>query len=181
MVKLMSDLAWSPTWIPANKGVKLPGPAMPGGAFARPAPLRPAVCPSRWADAMRPYLNERHVSSYFLMALLPLLASIGVAQEKRLSLAQAEELILNIPEAISIKARSGCPKSERLWVNDQQANVFFQLRDPCDKSDAASNLIGNYTVDLKNGEIWYGVDREDDGSNVIDSPRLRELRRKFLG
>jgi hypothetical protein len=66
-------------------------------------------------------------------------------------------------------------------VNDKQSTIFFSVHDPCDKSGAVSNKIGQYTVDLKNGEVWRDVDRRGDGRNLIDSPRMRELRRKFLG
>jgi hypothetical protein len=61
------------------------------------------------------------------------------------------------------------------------ANIVFSMHNHCDKSGTASDSMGIFTVDIKHGEIWSGVDRRDDGSNLIDSPRLKELRRKFIG
>ena len=72
-------------------------------------------------------------------------------------------------------------KSFALVVNDKQAAIFFAIHNPCDKSGAASDKIGNFTVDLKNGEVWSDVDRPDDTKKLIDSPRMKELKRKLFG
>jgi len=66
------------------------------------------------------------------------------------------------------------------WVNDKQFTMFFSVHDPCDKSDAASDKIGQYTVDVTKGEVRRDVDRRDDCKNLIDSPRMRDLRRQFF-
>jgi hypothetical protein len=116
-----------------------------------------------------------------LVLLVPFLSLAVVAAAPELTSKQAEELVLNIPDAIEVKSlRRGCPTAHLLWVNDRRHNVVFQLHDTCDKSGAASDVIGTYTVDVRNGEVWRGVDRNDDGRNLIDSPELEKLRRRFF-
>jgi hypothetical protein len=118
------------------------------------------------------------VLSLLIQAVQPSPAS-SFAAETQLTVKQAEELVLNVPDVVKTKDKGGCPKSFVLWVNDKASTVFFAVHNPCDKGHS-SDLIGNYTVDLMNGELWSGVDRRDDDRNVIDSPRLQELRRKLL-
>jgi len=56
------------------------------------------------------------------------------------------------------------------------------MRDPCSRAELeTSDLVGIYAVDVKRAEVWQGADRLRDRSNLIDSPRLQELRREFLG
>src|SRR5213593_4836047 len=97
----------------------------------------------------------------FIFGLLS--TSVSAAAPKELTQKQAEELVLNIPAAVASKAHGGCPKASLLWVNDKQATIFFAVHDPCDKSGSVSEKIGNFTVDLRNGEVWLDVDRHDDG------------------
>ncbi len=104
-----------------------------------------------------------------------------VSASDQLTRKQAEELLLNIPDAARSKASGGCPKAYLLWANDKNATIFFAIHDPCNKSGSVSDKIGNYTVDLNNGEVWSGVDRPDEGRNLIDSKRMKELRQKFFG
>jgi hypothetical protein len=109
------------------------------------------------------------------------LFALSSAAVTKLNQKQAEELVLNIPDAVANRSRGGCPKASMALMNDKQSTIFFSVFDPCDKSGGASNKIGQFTVDLRNGEVWVDVDRRDDGKNVIDSARMRELRRKFFG
>src|SRR5438132_12088595 len=122
-------------------------------------------------------------ATFLLLLLLARLfvMVVSAAAEKQLTQKQAEELLLNIPDAVAVKVKRGCPSLYLLWPNERRASLVFSMHNQCDKSGAASNTMGTFTIDLKRGEIWSGVDRRDDGGNVIDSPRLKELRRKFIG
>ena len=111
-----------------------------------------------------------------LVVFLPMFLLAG--GRKQLTHKQAEELVLNIPEALASKGLGGCPKADLGAANKNQTTVFVQVRNMC--SHEGSGLIGNFTVDLKTGEIWVDVDRSKEGRNLIDSPHLKELRSKFF-
>jgi hypothetical protein len=92
-------------------------------------------------------------ASRLLIIVLAVFPTFGLAAAMELTRKQAEELVLNIPDAVVSKACGGCPKASLLWVNDKQSTIFFAIHNLCDKSGAPSDKIGNFTVDLKNGEV----------------------------
>src|SRR5947207_7925362 len=102
------------------------------------------------------------LSLFFIPGLL--LTFPSAVAPKQLTRKQAEELVLNVPDAAASKARGGCPKASLLWIDDEQATIFFAIHNPCDKSGSASDKVGNFMVDLRNGEVWGDVERYDDGS-----------------
>lgn len=81
-------------------------------------------------------------------------------------------IAMNTPEAIELEGRKGCPEAE--FISEGPLLIFIQLRNACPVS--GSGLINNYTVDLRNGQIWTGIDNK----KVIDSERLRRLRALLL-
>src|SRR5262245_48453956 len=94
---------------------------------------------------------------HLAMHLLVLAGFCGLVYARDLTQKQAEELVLNIPRVVSSKTRGGCPKVSVNWVNEKQSTIFFSVHDPCDKSGSVSDKIGQFTVDLKNGEVWLDV------------------------
>jgi hypothetical protein len=133
-----------------------------------------------WADHADAIMTTRCRYLLWVIGLVGLFG-LSLSAATTLTQKQAEELVLNTPDAVASRARGGCPKASVNWVSDKQSTIFFSVHDPCNKSGAASNKIGQYTVDLKNGEVWRDVDRREDGRNLIDSARMKELRLKFLG
>jgi len=102
----------------------------------------------------------------------------GVSTEKsgskhRLTGEQAQQLVLNTPQALASKARGGCREAELDAIYESEGLASLQVRNMCSK--APSGLINNFSVDLKNGEVWV-----DDRRHLIDSNHLKELRGKFL-
>src|SRR5262249_16762195 len=96
-----------------------------------------------------------------LVLLLQVLLVAPAQAQKHLTQKQAEQLVLNIPDAIAARSRGGCPKAFVLWTDGKNATIFFSLHNPCDKSGAVSDKIGQFTVSLQSGEIWVDVDRRD--------------------
>lgn len=81
-------------------------------------------------------------------------------------------LVMNIPEVIQLEARQGCPQ---VWISPLGKELMSaQVRNRCPKS--GNGMIGNYTVDLRDGRIWFDVDE----TKVIDSERLQRLRKVLL-
>jgi hypothetical protein len=129
-------------------------------------------------------MNKRSRASKVAACLLiQAFVPIGLVYAgKQLTQMQAEELLLNTPTAITAKENHGCPRAQLLWQYERQSSLVFSMRDPCSKADLeTSDLVGIYAVDVKRAEVWQGADRLRDRSNLIDSPRLKELRREFLG
>jgi hypothetical protein len=119
------------------------------------------------------------VAGLLIQAFLPFCFAYA---QRQLTPAQAEELLLNMPAAIEAKEKRGCPSAQLLWRYERQGSLVFSMHDPCSKSGPdVSDLMGIYAVDIKRGEVWLGAERLRDRSNVIDSPRLKELRNGFLG
>jgi hypothetical protein len=84
----------------------------------------------------------------------------------------AETLVMNVPEVLMTKSHHGCPRAETLEIGKDTAN--FQVRNSC--AAQGSGLIGNYSIDLNTGEVWFDSERD----KKINSPRLDKLRRRFL-
>src|SRR5436309_1907544 len=123
--------------------------------------------------------NNRSRASKVAVCLLiqVFLPFVFVYAAKQLTQAQAEELLLNMPTAIGAKEKGGCPSAKFHWQYERQGTFVFSMHDPCSKSGPeASDLMGIYTVDVRHAEIWSGVERQRDRGNVVDSPRLKELR-----
>lgn len=81
-------------------------------------------------------------------------------------------LVMSIPEVMQVECRGGCPELEfhpvgrdRMWVT---------ARNNCPRTGNGS--LGTFTVDLKNGRVWSGVDPV----KVIETERLRRLRSILL-
>jgi hypothetical protein len=81
-------------------------------------------------------------------------------------------LLMNIPEVIELEARKGCPHLEFTAVGKDR--MWVQVRNDCPKG--GNGMIGNYTVDLRDGRIWYDVDP----IKFIDSERLQRLRKVLI-
>jgi hypothetical protein len=77
-------------------------------------------------------------------------------------------LVMNTPAALQLECRRGCPSVE--LVPEGRYLMAVQLRNSCPSS--GSGMIDNYTVDLRTGEIWTGIDDR----KSVDSERLRRLR-----
>ena len=77
-------------------------------------------------------------------------------------------IVMNTPDALQLEGRHGCPNIELTPAGS--VFMYVQLRNGCPTS--GSGLIDNYTVDLRTGQIWTGVDDK----KYIDSERLRRLR-----
>src|SRR6185437_16206389 len=85
---------------------------------------------------------------------------------------EAELLITNVPKALEVRRRGGCPIGEYAeWAPDL---AMVQLRNRCPRS--GNGFIANYIVDLHTGRIWSDVDRKVS----VDSTRLRALRKSLL-
>jgi hypothetical protein len=128
--------------------------------------------------------NKRSRASKVAACLLiQVLLPFGfVYAAKQLTQAQAEELLLNMPNVIAAKEQRGCPQAHLLWQYERKASLVFAMRDSCSKwGPEASDLIGIYAVDVKRAEVWQGIEPLRDRSNFVDSPRLQELRREYLG
>jgi hypothetical protein len=75
----------------------------------------------------------------------------------RLTAQEANRLVTNIPDALTVKRRGGCPTPDYAELGPDLALV--QLRNTCPRS--GSGLIGNYVVDLRSGKIWSDIDRKN--------------------
>ena len=107
------------------------------------------------------------------MKLASVVFMLGNAFGGDLSQKNAAVLVENIPEVVANRKSGGCPSLDRLGTVNNVAD--FQVRNLCPKK--GSGLIGNYSVDLTTGAIW----RNDNKDDLIDSPRLRRLKRVFMG
>jgi hypothetical protein len=76
-------------------------------------------------------------------------------------------IVMNTPAAIRVEGGGGCPDVE--LVPEGKYAMSAQLRNSCPTS--GSGLVDNYTVDLRNGQIWTGIDDK----RYIHSERLRRL------
>lgn len=85
---------------------------------------------------------------------------------------EAQVLVLSVPEVLQSKQRRRCPKAETVEVVKSLA--YFQVRSTCNFT--GSGLIGNYTVDLRTGEVWMDVDREQ----KISTAYLEKVRKRLM-
>jgi hypothetical protein len=106
------------------------------------------------------------------LALLTL-SLLGTQNEsRRLTKDAVTVLVMNTTAFLALESRNGCPSLD--VVPEGENLISVQLRNTCPTS--GSGLIDNYTVDLRTGEIWTGVDDR----KIVDSERLRLLRRVLL-
>jgi hypothetical protein len=77
-------------------------------------------------------------------------------------------IVMSTPAGIELEARRGCPDVE--LMPEGRFLMYVQLRNACPSS--GSGLIDNYTVDLRTGQVWTGIDDK----KYIESERLRRLR-----
>ena len=105
-----------------------------------------------------------------LLGVLQFLGQDGQAQrtESLLGDDAVWMIVMNTPDALHLEGRDGCPDAELIPLGKFLKSV--QLRNSCPTS--GSGLIDNYTVDLRTGQIWTGIDNK----KYIDSERLRRLR-----
>lgn len=94
------------------------------------------------------------------------------SEGSRLSIKQAEMLVLNTPEALRSKDGGRCPKAELLSTSETAG--WFQVRSTCKVT--GSGLLGNYEVDLTTGEVWVGDERIE----KVVSKRLNLLRKQMI-
>src|SRR5689334_13535219 len=78
-------------------------------------------------------------------------------------------LVMNIPEVMEVESRKGCPGLE--FHPEGKGRMYVLVRNQCPVS--GNGTMGNYTVDLRDGRIWFDVDE----TKVIDSERLQRLRK----
>lgn len=107
-----------------------------------------------------------------LLCLPLLLLCFAPAFARDLEASDARLLVENAPDYLKAVKRSHCPRTELLWV--ERTTAAFQVRSHCPAG--ATGLIGNYFVDLKTGIIYRSID----GDQLVDSRRLRKLRKKLL-
>ncbi len=105
-----------------------------------------------------------------IITLLLLLGQQSAAQDSPplLSDDAVWMIVMNTPDALQLEGRGGCPKAE--LIPEGEFLKYIQLRNSCPAS--GTGLINNYTVDLRTGQIWTGIDDK----KYIDSERLRRLR-----
>lgn len=102
-------------------------------------------------------------------ALLWFGGELRAADEKPLLSEKAVWMIaMSTPEAVELEARHGCPSVE--IIPEGKLLTSVQLRNSCPVS--GNGMVNNYTIDLRTGQIWTGVDVR----KYIDSERLRRLR-----
>jgi hypothetical protein len=106
-----------------------------------------------------------------LPILLLMLSTLGCPHPE-LTRSQAEQLVLATPLALRFKSSGGCPAAD--LTDSDNNSLGFQVRDHCVKT--ASGFVDNLQVNLCDGMLT----RFPDGP-VIDSKKLRQLRKKFFG
>lgn len=106
------------------------------------------------------------------LTLLAILVLAGMqtnaAERPILGREEAWMLVMNTPDGIQLEARGGCPSVE--LIPEGEVLISAQLRNACPTS--GNGMVNNYTIDLRTGQIWTGVDDR----RYIDSERLRRLR-----
>lgn len=108
-----------------------------------------------------------------LCIVLGLLASAGAQQSAPLlDRDDVWLLVMNVPEVLDLESRKGCPSLELTPVGEDR--MWVHVRNKCPRSGNGS--MGLFTVDLRDGRIWYGVDP----FQFVDSERLRRLRKVLL-
>ncbi|SRR5258706_865914 len=112
--------------------------------------------------------------AFLLLCLVP--ASTGTAHgQKFTQLLDTEDvwlLVMNIPEVMEVECRKGCPDIEFTPVGRDR--IWAMVRNTCPQS--GNGTMGRYTIDLRDGRIWSGVDP----ITFIDSRRLQRLRKALL-
>ena len=83
-------------------------------------------------------------------------------------------LVMNVPEVMEAESRGGCPHVELNPEGNDRMSAM--VRNGCPAQLPASGTIGFYTVDLRDGRVWRGVDPV----KFIDSERLQRLRKVLL-
>lgn len=109
-----------------------------------------------------------------VIALLVLFTGVlvGASEKPLLDKDAVWMIVMNTPDGLDLEARHGCASVES--IPEGQFLMSVQLRNGCPMS--GGGMINNYTVDLRTGQIWTGVDVR----KYIDSERLRRLR-QLLG
>lgn len=83
-------------------------------------------------------------------------------------------LVMNTPEIIQAEARKACPEVEFTPLGEDRMQAF--VTNQCPQKLPASGTMGLYTVDLRDGRIWFDLDE----TKIIDSERLQRLRKVLL-
>jgi hypothetical protein len=98
---------------------------------------------------------------------------IAIAESRLLTTSEVDLLVTNIPIAVTVKQKGGCPEAD--YSTDVAPDLaWVKLRNACPRS--GNGTLGNYVVNRHSGEIWSDVDR----SVKVDSEHLRTLRKKLL-
>ncbi len=112
--------------------------------------------------------------------LLALTIAAGIEAENHyaaLTIKQAEALALNAPPTLNAAQGACCPDAHGYAVKAGSIAapytlIWVQVR--CGCSASAGQLIDNYTVNPKTGQIWEGF---EDAGKPLTSKRLDAVRR----
>ena len=115
----------------------------------------------------------KSVTAFFLCSLVLILRAM-FAQQVTVHLDQDDVwlLVMSIPDVLQVEARKGCPDLEQRLVAPDR--MYVMVRNTCPVS--GNGKMGNYTVDLRTGRIWFDVERD----KIIDSDHLERLRKLLL-
>lgn len=113
-----------------------------------------------------------HLTALSLCLLSDVFCQRATDTRPKLTVKEARELVLGIPDALAASAAGRCPKAEMLSITSESA--FFQLRSTCVKY--GSGLIGNFTVDLSTGNVGFDIDKE----HLVQSEHLNRLRSRLF-
>lgn len=83
-------------------------------------------------------------------------------------------LVMNTPDMIAAEARKACPEIEFTPLAQDRMQAF--VTNQCPQKLPASGTMGLFTVDLRDGRIWFDLDE----TKIIDSERLQRLRKALL-
>ena len=120
--------------------------------------------------------HKRHYSAG-MIALLAALLSAGTCSGHPMSLEQAKQLVLAVPNVRAAVVKLGAkPRFE--WVEARRGGWYFVVNSatPCVHTDACSTLLGHFWV-TRDGKV-EDLDRGEDGAPV-SSTKMRSLMRAF--
>ncbi|MCX6633448.1 MAG: hypothetical protein NTW28_38120, partial [Candidatus Solibacter sp.] len=114
-----------------------------------------------------------------VLALLCIIPGFQAATHAReaMSLLDRDDvwlLVMNVPEVMEAESRGGCLHVE--LTPEGKVLMSAMVRNDCPAKLPASGTIGLYTIDLRDGRIWRGVDPV----TFIDSERLQRLRKVLI-
>lgn len=111
---------------------------------------------------------------FLCLILTAALIPMALAQRDRPLLDEDDVwlLVMNTPAMMDVECRKGCPEIEFQRVGENRMWALVTNRCPL----SGNGTLGTFTVDLRDGRIWPGIDPV----KVIDSDRLQRLRKILL-